>query len=526
MSLNTELAILQNVCEKLLNGIVPQIYIEEMIRDPFSTRWKEAAIFDKLRLRLWTSLPIFDHRVRDMRGAIEEMMEELNIEPGSKGTISPEGSSIGKMLKRAKLILKKSNHDEALTRIREGVTALERLAGSNTELESTRKSRSDGRLHKLVKVTLNSIYHALQSAIACKCINPHDIGLRLTPPTRIVIPDDDDEEIKKELQFCLAVSHAPQSTAPSPRQWNEIVLKRSEPSGNTASTQIRTSSPNNTSGFLTPSAMISSMGNSQSTQTVTVQSATGNLALSTFRTMSIPSRHISNLCETMQSMAKKKQGDSCGHIQDSRAQESLKYDVCIQECLGGADEWSLVPLKQLLQDPGLFYNDKLHLAYTIACSALQMQGTPWITRIPRSEDIYISRRKGLLQFQHVFVLRYFPEGTQSTATASPNIFLLYLGILLIELILGQSVTSFESSQSQAVEPGLPRHVLDHDSANKLLGRVMTEGGNGYYKAVERCLASSMFKIDAAGVPSSFQGEAISGIIDPLEQDLRSTTAVY
>lgn len=437
--------------------------------------------------------------------------------------MSLEASSIEKIFKRARFILQKSNHDEALTRIRDGVSALDNLAGSNMELECSRKSRSDGRLHRLVKGTLDSIYRAFQSAIACKCTNPHDVGLRLTPPSRAVILDDN-EEIKKELQFCLAVSHTSQSTAPLPRQWNGIILKRSEYSTDTASTQIRTS-PINTTGFLTPLAMFSSMGSNQSTQTVTVQSATGNLALSTFRTMAISSRHISNLCETMQSMRKKKQGDSCKYMRDSRAQESLKYDVCIQECLGGAEEWSLVPLKQLLQDPGLFYNDKLRLAYMIACSALQMQGTPWITRIPRSDDIYVSRRKGLLQFQHVFVLRYFLEG-QSTATTLPNIFLLYLGILLIELILDLSVTNLESSQSQTVESGLPRHVLDYDSANKFLGRVMMEGDNGYHKAAERCLASSMFKIDAANDSSSFQGDAIFGIIDPREQDLRSTTAVF
>jgi hypothetical protein len=429
------------------------------------------------------------------------------------------------MFKRARFILQKSNHEVALIRISDGVSALDKLAGSNMELECSRKSRSDGRLHKLVKGTLDSICHALQSAIAYKCKNPHDVGLRLTPPSRTIIPDDDDEEIKKELQFCLAVSHTPQSTATSPRQWNEIVLKRSEYSTNTASSQIRTS-PTNTTSFLTPSAMVSSMGSNQSTRTVTVQSATGNLALSTFRAMAISSRHIDNLCETMQSMGKKKQGDSFGHIRDSRAQESLKYDVRIQECLCGAEEWSLVPLKQLLQDLGLFYNDKLRLAYMIACSALQMQGTPWITRIPRSDDIYVSRRKGLLQFQHIFVLRYFPEGTQSTAMTSPNIFLLYLGILLIELILGRSVTTLESSLSQTVGTSLPRHVLDYDSANNLLGRVMTERGNGYHKAVERCLAFSMFKIDTADDSSNFQGDTISGIIGSLEQDPRSTTAVF
>jgi hypothetical protein len=70
-------------------------------------------------------------------------------------------------------------------------------------------------------------------------------------------------------------------------------------------------------------------------------------------------------------------------------------------------------------------------------------------------------------------------------------------------------------------------MLDYDSANKLLGRVMMEGGKGYHKAVERCLASYISKMGAADVlTSSSWGGSISGIIDPLEQVLRSTTAIF
>jgi hypothetical protein len=89
LSLKTEHVSLQTVYEKLLNGIAPQMHIEEMIRNPFSDRWKEADILHRLRLRLWTSLQIFFERVEDIRRAIEEMMEKLNIEPGSKVRIIP-----------------------------------------------------------------------------------------------------------------------------------------------------------------------------------------------------------------------------------------------------------------------------------------------------------------------------------------------------------------------------------------------------------------------------------------------------
>lgn len=139
--------------------------------------------------------------------------------------------------------------------------------------------------------------------------------------------------------------------------------------------------------------------------------------------------------------------------------ETQKYDVYTLECLGSCDEWFLVPLKQVLHDPALLYGDKLHLAWMIACGVLQMQGTPWVADIPRSEDIFIAQKGGVHQFQHVFVLRHFPEYPRVNSASSTNPFMLYLGILLIELILGQSIATLDSPQNQTLEHGLPRHIL-------------------------------------------------------------------
>ncbi|KAF5655603.1 hypothetical protein F25303_537 [Fusarium sp. NRRL 25303] len=493
LSLKTEHVSLQNICEKLLTGIAPQTRIEEMIRDPFGNLWREEEIFNKLRLRLWSSLQIFDDRVHDMREAIEEMMEKLNV--GANGKVGwAESSSIKKQFKRATFILQKSNHEEVLTRIRDGVSALQRLAVLNTDLEMQRKSRSQGRLNKLVNGMLSGIYHALRSTMTCKCSGLHDVGLRLTPPSRTVVPEDDDKDIIKELQFRLAVSYLMGSQVNASKQWNEILLRSGEDSkmSTVSFTAQSTCTSRKTVGFAVPSTTSST--NSQQSQTVVIESALSNLTLSTLRTMSGPicSKHISNLCEAMQTMGKRKQGERCGHIQHCYMTKTQKYDVYTLECLGSCDEWSLVPLKQVLQDSALLYGDKLRLAWIIACGVLQMQGTPWVADIPRSEDIFIAQKGGVHQFQHVFVLRHFPEYPRVNASVSPNNpFMLYLGILLIELILGEPIVTLYSAQHQTLEHDLPRHILDYEAANKLLGRVMMTGGSGYYNAVERCLRSDI-----------------------------------
>ncbi|KAF4963441.1 hypothetical protein FSARC_8538 [Fusarium sarcochroum] len=526
LTLKTEHVNLQNICEKLLVGIAPQTRIEEMIRDPFGGLWKEAEILNKLRLRLWTSLQVFDERAQDMREAIEEMIDKLNCGPNSKSE-SAESSTIKKQFKRATFILQKSNHEEILTRIRDGVSALQRLAILNTELESERKSRSQGRLNKLVNGMLNGIYHALQSTMTCKCPGLHDVGLRLTPPSLTVVPEDDDEDIIKELQFRLAISHMKTLPTSLSRQWNEILLKSGEESkkSTVSVTSQTTISSKKSVGFSVPSSVNNTAKQGQLTQTsVVLQPAMTNLTLRTIRMMvdTGHSRHIGSLCEAMQWMGKKKQGEKCGHIQDCRIHKPHKYDVYTLECLGSSDEWCLVPLKQVLRDPSLLYGDKLRLAWMIACSVLQMQGTPWISSVPRSEDIYIVQKGGVPQYQHVFVLRHFPEqGKSIPPTPSPtNPFMLYLGIVLIELILGQSIASLGSALDQTLEPGLPQHVLDYEAANKFLGRVMMAGGSGYYNAVERCLRSDMHRADSADGLCGLQSDVVAGIITPLEQDLK------
>ncbi|KAF4964633.1 hypothetical protein FSARC_7475 [Fusarium sarcochroum] len=529
LNLNTEYFALQDICEKLLVGIAPHTQIEEMIRDPFGESWRDAAMVDKLRLRLWTSFEIFDQRIQDVKEAVEEMMEKLNISADGKVKWA-KSSSIKKQLKRAMFILQMANYSEVLTRIRDGVSALHRLVVLNADLESERKPRSQARLYRLVNETLSSVYHALQSTMACQCTRLHDVGLRLTPPSRNIIPGDDDEDIIQELQFRLAVSYSAPSQFSSFKQWNEILLKSCEGSRKpTASFATQnTTSRKKIVEFAISSPTASTVHKKQSTQaSVIAQSPTVNLVLSTagIRSKSVCSRHISNLCEAMQWSGKKKQGEKYGHIQDFLMQEARKYDVYTLDYLGAGNEWVLVPLKKVLQDPTFLFADKLRMAWVIACSVLQMQSTPWVTGVPSSDNIYIAQEGGVLQFQHVFVRRHFPERSAPVALlptpSLANPFMLYLGILLIEVILGQPLTDLisDQDQDQALGPDLAKYILDYEAANKLLGRVMMFGGYGCYNAVERCLRSNMYKLNLADSPDS-KDDLIFAIVNPLEQELK------
>ncbi|KAM0342413.1 hypothetical protein ACHAPU_009600 [Fusarium lateritium] len=213
--------------------------------------------------------------------------------------------------------------------------------------------------------------------MTCKCSSLHDVGLKLIPPSQIIIPEDDDQDIIKQLQFYLAISHMiPSQTAPL-KEWNEILLKNSEGSKTVMIESFATPSTafsNKTVGFAVPSFATLTSDTGLPTQSSTiVQSAMVSLTLSTIETISKPTRtqRISNLCEAMQCMRKKKQGDRCGHIEHCYMSQLHKYDVYTVECLGSCDEWSLVPLKQVLQDSSLLYGDKLRQAATSLDDYLQ-----------------------------------------------------------------------------------------------------------------------------------------------------------
>lgn len=76
-NLKTERVKLQNVCEKLLDGLVPASRIDKMVENPLSELWQEAEIQKRIRHRLWRSWGVFEQTVKDMNVAIEETIDKL-----------------------------------------------------------------------------------------------------------------------------------------------------------------------------------------------------------------------------------------------------------------------------------------------------------------------------------------------------------------------------------------------------------------------------------------------------------------
>ena len=76
-NLATEKAKLQNVCEKLLDGIIPPSRIDDMVENPGGDLWVRDDTQKAIRTRLWKSWNVFEETLRDIQTATDEMYEKL-----------------------------------------------------------------------------------------------------------------------------------------------------------------------------------------------------------------------------------------------------------------------------------------------------------------------------------------------------------------------------------------------------------------------------------------------------------------
>lgn len=88
--LKTEVVILQNTCEILLNGIAPDSEIESLIKDPFGEPWMKYN--DEVNRRMGRSKQLFQDRLEDMRNATAELRGKLAINDEGRVSYATECS--------------------------------------------------------------------------------------------------------------------------------------------------------------------------------------------------------------------------------------------------------------------------------------------------------------------------------------------------------------------------------------------------------------------------------------------------
>lgn len=195
LNLETERLRLQNVCEKLLIGLVPASEIEVMIDEPLGDLWRRESVDKKIQARLWKSTTVFQNTTNDIMAAINEITREIDNQ--KDGNISGLGRGI--------FTLKRLHFEERLSIIRNGIAKLENFTDRNIELEPERKLRSQTKLFLVLRDMSSSFYRALRTSFHCSC--EHNVGLGLQSRSADIAYMESSDRIVKDLSFQLAISY-------------------------------------------------------------------------------------------------------------------------------------------------------------------------------------------------------------------------------------------------------------------------------------------------------------------------------
>ncbi|KAI8681050.1 hypothetical protein NCS55_00354800 [Fusarium keratoplasticum] len=516
-NLETERIKLQNVCEKLLIGLVPHSRIETLINNPMGDLWREEETLRKIQFRLGKGYKMFEATMSDLKTTIDEMARRIDCQ--KDGMVSG--------LKRAVFTLSRSQYADLLSEIRGSISNLENLTDRNMELEPARRGRSRGKLFVLLRAMSESLYRALGSSLNCAC--GHSIGLGLESRTTEVFPLDDEDSIMSSTTFKIAFSYAenPENSA----IWEEIRVKPSVVAARatfSAGLPMPSTPPSTRQGKKSVRFASSSGGSSSATMLIQTQSSMAAMSLSVSVPCATPGMglpvmdHLS-LCQRIKVGGKQTGIGSYGTILDNLALGVKEYSLSpirFSDYSYGPCH-SVISLREILERKDdsmhLPYRDRLHLAVVASSSILQLHGNPWLPDTLTSSDIFFLKKQDYPIYSRPFLLRNNSASAGKGKETSPpfcNPALWSLGVLLIELILGRTLASFRPQEKSGP-------LIDYSTAHRLLGEIRMASSN-YGTAVTRCLGGELHNNSYCSGSEDFCQEVYSGVISLLERDLENS----
>ena len=202
--------------------------------------------------------------------------------------------------------------------------------------------------------------------------------------------------------------------------------------------------------------------------------------------------------------------DLCMALRNARSARPACYGHLIdKECVDrqfqvyplgttiNSDCWSVVTLDNILEGkeglgPLVSFTEKVRLALAVASSVLQLSKTPWLPGGLTKKNVHFFRRDDSFSCRDPFLLRGFParplqlpDATQRRVYLNnPTIFA--LGILLLEIILGQSLEKLRASSDRLIVGDHNGTIRDYIDAHKLSERVALINP-AYQAIVQKCI---------------------------------------
>ncbi|GAP91897.1 hypothetical protein SAMD00023353_7200550 [Rosellinia necatrix] len=463
----------------------------------------------------------------EMMQATQELKLKLGIEEGSLITPRSQKKILATIKLHGSFTLKRKDYEDIISRIKASNASLHHLCTANRELEPGRRQRSQSRVTTLLRGLYQGIYNALYNTIICSCICSHRIGLQLGRINAIILPNDVEERVAQEFDFCIGFGTLGESDVNEAKQvlphndgtqpashWKKFRLRLIEDGDRPPNTGMSPSASASASPSASASASISPSPSLK--QTVrwalpprykssrvpdSLSSATEPLAQTApgsptpTKGMEDPPLKVLNLCEMVSRKSKATAMECYGYVLDTRGKFSLSPP---NDETGPRQH---ITLRQVIDNgnsdlPPFGFKERVHVALQLSVSVLHLSGTPWLTQMVTLDNIVFltSQEHTMNQRAYFFYQPFVSSAVQPPPTLSAqtpglmrpiSLEALYLGVILIQIMIGRVENGLRMTDLADMRSIISRR----GRGSELVEEVREVGGDNYAAAVTWCLDS-------------------------------------
>ena len=408
---------------------------------------------------------------------------------------------------------------------------LSTLLSQSLELEPLRQRRSSAvESYELIRTHAHTLYQEMKKRWTCNCSHAHKVRLRLDARSKNHSRKNNSERVSFNLIFCtrnkVGTSWTEQATSICQAAgFNEfdgsdlVAEAGSLPEKKKRPPILKSLFSRKSKAKLSPASVKfaeSYASSGQSSRTTLVED-TGP--------------EIEDLCKAFSSLASPPHHGMCiGHL--TCETESI-LAVIVSPPNSGAGEYSnLSSFLSSRREFRISRGDRYGLALTIASSVLQLSPTRWLPESWDKADIQvllqgeratgIGKGTSLDYSKRLYVEKEFPETEDEETISTGNVFpglrnpaLFRLGIVLIELCLGETLESLRTPEDPLDKEGKSNILTEWATASRLIHDVSREAGNRYGDAVRRCIYCDFDQRSTSFSNAAFRHAVYEGIIVPL-----------
>lgn len=474
-------------------------------------------------------------------------------------------------MKKGKLSLSRASYQDLLLKMRESNRAIGTLTEQNRDLTPVRRFRSRYDHFRIIRDCAKEVYQALCASFSCSCVS-HSINWQLDVPSnpgrtefRIVTATEPSQDTAEKKAYCEVelrsaeeyeplkkVVH-PSSTTVSEKKKGKKVLRFAEDSGSSKSGVIQfdfmqSCFSSTTTSLQSSKSMttVSHQSSSSTTSSSQMSSSTTTLMSSTSSSVNskdLPSpasskqldTQIDNFCRRLSTFSLYNQIRFLGYLNttDQRCYKVIPFENWeVQKeqpaplSLASVLAQTQTPTSKA---PRLSLHDRFQLAKSISTGVLQLYNSPLLSSVWTKEDITFVHWTEK-PYRKAYISRPTKATSDTSRKAKPlpyihNTTIFALGILLIEICLGQALGDFRTLDdcSSEAEMAMPSMATDYATAIRLLDSeaILVESGEEYADAVRRCISCNFGPTKTDLEDDDFRQAVYSGVVAPLEKQVKA-----